>query len=100
MTADRPVGLARMAAVERRYDVLPPWAWQAPRSVIARLEAGIDRAESLIRENDRALAENLTRIERLNARHRRDRGAFALVLARRRALLAFLRRTQGLETGR
>jgi hypothetical protein len=79
-----------MAALDRRYDMLPLWAWRRPQSAVERLEAKIGAMESLIRENDRALAENLARIEWLNARHRSNRAEFARALARHRASLARL----------
>ncbi len=92
LTGERPSGLTRMAGLERRYEVLPPWAWRRPQSAIERLEAKIGAMESLIRDNDQVLAENLARIERLNAHHRRNRAEFCRALARHRATLDRLRR--------
>jgi uncharacterized protein YigA (DUF484 family) len=95
MAEERPAGLAGMTARECRYDVLPPWAWRRERSAIERLEAKIAMMESLVRENDRALADNLARIARLTARHRRNKVEFARALDRHRVALAGLRQTAG-----
>jgi len=77
--------LAQMAEDELRYDVLPPWAWSRPTGAIERLERNIAAMERLIRENDRALADNVERLERIQQRHRRNKVAFALRLSRLRA---------------
>ncbi len=92
--------LARMDALERRYDVLPPWAWRRSALAAERLEATVGAIERLIRESDRAVAENLARIERLNDRHRRNKSAFLRALARHRAVLAALDRGVSTLTGR
>ncbi len=77
--AIRPVGIARRENLERRYDVLPPWAWRRPRTAVERLEAMIGATESLLREAGRAPPD---------AQDRSRRAIFALSVARHRAVLA------------
>ena len=77
-----------MAEEERRYDVLPPWAWPRPLGAIDRLERRIAAMERLIRENDLAFDDSLKRLKRLTARHRLNRREFESRLARDRAALA------------
>ena len=79
------------AEEERRYDVLPPWAWLRPASEAQRLERRIATVERLIRENDQATADSFTRLTRLQARHRERKAELCAQLAALRAELEKLR---------
>jgi hypothetical protein len=74
-------------ADERRYDVLPPWAWPHPTSEAEKLARKIATLERLIRENDRAMIDNFTRLARLQRRHRDSKSELLASLAARRAEL-------------
>jgi hypothetical protein len=67
---------------ERRYDVLPPWAWRRPEDDSARAARRIATMERQIRESDRAFAEDLAALSRLMARHRMNAHAYRARLAR------------------
>jgi cell division septum initiation protein DivIVA len=76
---------------ERRYDMLPPWAWRRPTSEAERLAHQIATLERLIRENDRAMADNFARLARLQQRHRENKSELAALLAAHRVELRRLR---------
>ena len=78
---DRHV-FAVMDREERRYDVLPPWAWRRPEDDSARAARRIAAMERLIRESDRAFTEDLVALSRLAARHRMNAHAYRTRLAR------------------
>jgi hypothetical protein len=72
---------------ERRYDVLPPWAWSRPTNEAETLARRIATLERLIRENDRAMIDNFTRLARLQRRHRDNKSELTARLAAHRARL-------------
>jgi len=74
--------LAIMDREERRYDALPPWAWQRPEDDSTRAARRVATLERLIRESDRAFVDDLSRLSRLMARHRMNAHAYRARLAR------------------
>ena len=87
----RRAGLARLAELERRYDALPEWARRKKLTEIERLERKVAAMARLMRENDRAIADNLERMQRLRERYERNRVEFAEALGADRAALQLLR---------
>jgi hypothetical protein len=82
--------LSIMDEDERRYDVLPPWAWRRPTDEVTRIERKVAAVERLMRESERAFADDLTRLARMIARHRMNARALAAQLADDRAALRHL----------
>jgi hypothetical protein len=80
-----------MAEEERRYDVLPPWAWPRPTTEAERLARKIATIARLLRENDRMMTDSFTRLARAQKRHRERKAELSAQLAAHRTELEKLR---------